>query len=168
MRLVISVFMLQAASVLTPEFAPISLMPPLVGLNTRDVIHCVCLESRIDAHYNNPSFGCCLPKDTKRLLANYKGAPQGLMRLSLAPTAPAKTEVPQMAWGEAYDGKKKLVVGVCHLAMKPNDDNFSASSIQGVMKRVKTKGVPAAICEPVPDASELFDSEVTRDLFKRD
>ena len=160
--------MLQTASVLTPEFAPISLMLPLVGLNTRDVIDCVCLEPRIDAHYNNPSFDYCLPKDTKRLLANYKGVPQGLMRLSLAPTAPVKTEVPQVAWGEVYEGKKKLVVGVCHLVMKSNGDNFSASSIQGVMKRVKTKGVPVAICEPAPDTSELFDSEVTHDSFKRD
>lgn len=73
-----------------------------------------------------------------------------------------------MAWGEVYEGKKKLVVDMCHLAMKSNGDNFSASFIRGVMKRVKTKGVPAAICEPAPDASEFFDSEVTHDLFKRD
>ena len=146
------------------------------GLDARDVIGGVCLEPRIGNFYNNPSFGYggyCLPKDTKQLLANYKDVPQNLIEAIVEANRTRKDfvaeEVLKRVAELVYSGTPAPVVGVYRLTMKSGSDNFRASSIQGIMKRVKGKGVPVVVYEPTLDAPEFFGSEVTHDLeaFKR-
>ena len=141
------------------------------GLDTAKVIEGVCLEPRIGSHYNNPSFGYggyCLPKDTKQLLANYEDVPQELVGAIVGANRTRKDFVAQQVL-ERVEGLKKQgvqnpLVGVYRLTMKSGSDNFRASSVQGVMKRVKARGVPVLVYEPTLEASEFFGSEVTRDL----
>ena len=142
------------------------------GLSSRDVIEGVCLEPRIGNYYNNPSFGYggyCLPKDTKQLLANYKDVPQNLIEAIVEANGTRKNyisnEILERARCLAHDGHERAVVGVYRLTMKSNSDNFRASSIQGVMKRLAaSSSCELLIYEPTLDVPEFYGVDVAQDL----
>ena len=132
------------------------------GLDTKSIIDGVGLDPRIGDHYNNPSFGYggyCLPKDTKQLLANYADVPNNIIRAIVDANRTRKDFI-----AEQILAKKPQKVGIYRLTMKSDSDNFRQSAIQGVMKRIKAKGIPCVVYEPALDAEHFYHSEVIKDL----
>ena len=136
----------------------------LRGLNSKDIIQAVGLDPRIGSHYNNPSFGYggyCLPKDTKQLLANYQDVPQSLISAIIQSNTTRKDFI-----AEEILKKSPKVVGIYRLVMKAGSDNFRQSAIQGIMKRLKAKGIELVIYEPALHEGAFYNSKVLTDIHE--